>query len=267
MDELSLWMEPVSETTVNLKGEKSVPILSSGKEKMRLTVILTARASGKKVKPFVIIPRKRPIKELEAMTDLHFGYSSKSWMNDGMTEKYLKSVIGSFAFARRCIIWDSFYCHKSSATKKVLKQMRMDAIIVPSGCTGLIQAPDVSWNKSFKANVRKEYENFISVNGDNIPKPSFSTVAGWISQSWDSIPEEQIARSMKQCGITLEPDGSEDEVLHCFHVLGNEEGLQILQKKRSEYTSCDLDATCDLDASSTYLSDDSISYCDSDESN
>ena len=52
MDELSLWLEPLSETTISVKGDKNIPILSSGSEKMRITVVLTAKANGKKLKPF-----------------------------------------------------------------------------------------------------------------------------------------------------------------------------------------------------------------------
>ena len=186
MDELSLWLEPLSETTINVKGDKNVPILSSGSEKMRITVALTAKANEKKLKPFVIIPRKRPVKELEENRDILFAYSSKSWMDDSLTEKYLKSVIGAFSFGRHLIIWDTFSCHKSERTKKVLKEMRMDSVIVPSGCTGLIQAPDVSWNRSFKANLQKRYDDFAHLNGNEngkLPKPSFSTVSQWIIES------------------------------------------------------------------------------------
>merc|ERR1711884_973912 len=38
----------------------------------------------------------------------------------------------------------------SENTKKVLKNKKVDSIIIPGGLTGLIQAPDVSWNAPFK---------------------------------------------------------------------------------------------------------------------
>lgn len=190
-------------------------------------------------------------------------------MNDEMTERYMKSVVGPFSFTRRLIIWDSFSCHKSANTKKALKQMRMDKIIVPSGCTGLIQASDVSWNKSFKANVQREYDNFVirsttdMTETGKFPKLSFTTSSRWIARSWDSITEDQILKSIKQCGVSLNTDGTEDELLHCFHVKGFEEGLQLLHTKRSKSTFCELDySSTDRD-----FSDDSASYCDSDESN
>lgn len=64
MDELSLWMESLAESTVHLKGEKSIPIASSSHEKLRITVGLRVKANGK-MRPFVVIPRKQPVKEIE----------------------------------------------------------------------------------------------------------------------------------------------------------------------------------------------------------
>ena len=110
--------------------------------------------------------------------------------------------------------------------------------------------------------MRKRYDDFALLNGsenEKLPKPSFLTVSQWIVGSWDSINEKQIKELMKQCGITLKTDGSEDKLLHCFNVKGNDEGFRILQHKRCEEVSCDLDVSD--------MSEDSvISYCDSDES-
>ncbi|KAI1691505.1 putative tigger transposable element-derived protein 1-like [Ditylenchus destructor] len=41
-----------------------VTVISTGHEHSRTTVVLTARSDGKKVKPMVLIPRKRPVKEV-----------------------------------------------------------------------------------------------------------------------------------------------------------------------------------------------------------
>ncbi len=40
--------------------------------------------------------------------------------------------------------------------------MNTDTAVIPGGCTGLVQAPDVSWNKPFKAAVRTQYEDWLA---------------------------------------------------------------------------------------------------------
>ena len=222
MDETPVWLEPVGTTTVEVKGAKQVPIKTTGHEKVRFTVILTARADGTKCKPYVLIPRRRPILELENLRGLVFNYSGQSWMNDELTADYLHKVIGRFAFGKRLLVWDSFRCHLSQNTKNVLRTMNLHTAVIPGGCTSLIQAPDVSWNKSFKCSIQKSYEEWME-NGShsftkngNLRPPSLLDFARWIDEAWQKIPLDQIRNSMKQCGITTATDGSEDHLIECF---------------------------------------------------
>jgi len=54
MDETACWFEMLSDTTISLVGEYSVPVKTTGHDKDHYTVILTARASGTKMKPFML---------------------------------------------------------------------------------------------------------------------------------------------------------------------------------------------------------------------
>ena len=58
MDETACWFEMLSDTTISLVGECSVPVKTTGHEKDHYTVILTARASGTKMKPYVAFKGK-----------------------------------------------------------------------------------------------------------------------------------------------------------------------------------------------------------------
>ena len=70
MDETPVWIEPVANTTINLSGAKEIPIKSTGAENVRITVILTARGDGAKMNPYIVIPRKRPIKEVDQVKNI-----------------------------------------------------------------------------------------------------------------------------------------------------------------------------------------------------
>ena len=54
MDETAVWSDMVGNTTVNATGSKDIPLKSTGNEKVRVTVCLTAKADGTRMKPFII---------------------------------------------------------------------------------------------------------------------------------------------------------------------------------------------------------------------
>lgn len=276
MDETPVWVEPIATTTINKIGSREVAIKSTGHEKMRITVVLTARADGAKCKPFIVIPRKRPIKEVEEIKEVECAYSAKSWMDDELTSDYLKRIIGSFSFTKRLLIWDAFRCHISERTKTQLRAMRIDSVVIPAGCTGKIQAPDVSWNRSFKCNFSKSYEEWMA-NGDhtftpsgNLRPPSFELITKWVKSAWNDIPKEQIIASMKQCGVTNATNGSEDNLID--FVKQNPEAADMLSKRfTDDQTAMEVETDCESNSSDCAVidesEDDDIEYCDSDESN
>ncbi|KAL3087207.1 hypothetical protein niasHS_009087 [Heterodera schachtii] len=60
-DETAVWLDPGGGTCVAEKGSNTVTVLNTGHEKARVTVLLTARSDGTKMRPFVLLPRKRPV--------------------------------------------------------------------------------------------------------------------------------------------------------------------------------------------------------------
>ena len=71
-------------------------------------------------------------------------------------------------FTPQCIlIWDSFKCCISDDTKAVLRKMKVQQAVIPGGCTGFIQAPDISWNKPFKDYYTKCYDEWFKTGTRN----------------------------------------------------------------------------------------------------
>jgi hypothetical protein len=65
MDETAIWMNYSGDRTLDFKGNKSIPIKTFGNENLRLTMVLTVRGDGKKIKPYILLNRKRKIKNLK----------------------------------------------------------------------------------------------------------------------------------------------------------------------------------------------------------
>ena len=54
MDETAIWSDMLSGTTVESKGKKDIPLKTTGHEKVRVSVCLTAKADGTRLKPFIV---------------------------------------------------------------------------------------------------------------------------------------------------------------------------------------------------------------------
>ena len=134
MDETACWMDMPLDTTVTLCGERSVPVKSTGHEKSHFTVVLTARANGSKMQPFVV-------------------FSTNGWMNDALTIDYLCKLLGllfqNTASCMGCI----YRCHTSAAVRAETARLPLHTAIVPGGCTKFIQVADIVWNACFKSNL------------------------------------------------------------------------------------------------------------------
>ena len=66
-DETVIWVDPYVKTCITNKGAKEVAVQSTGHEKLRITVMLCAKANGDKCLPFVLLPRNRPMMNVEKM--------------------------------------------------------------------------------------------------------------------------------------------------------------------------------------------------------
>ena len=54
MGETAVWSDMVGNTTTNSTGAKEVALKSTGNEKVRASVCLTAKADGTKMNPFIV---------------------------------------------------------------------------------------------------------------------------------------------------------------------------------------------------------------------
>lgn len=197
-----------------------VIVLSTGHEKSRITVCLTASEDGKKFMPYVLVNRKRPVPYLvkKFQGKLVINWAGTTWMNDDLTEDYLRKIHGVKMFGpKRLLAWDAFRCHKSEATMKIMKELGIVTAIVPGGCTKFIQvsyflvyrftlnfkAPDVSWNKPFKQRITERYEMWLHTGDRQVTQagnpraPDLEIILEWIDMSWSEIPKELIVKSFE----------------------------------------------------------------------
>ena len=104
-----------------------------------------------------------------------------------------------------------------------LTTSKTESLIVPGGCTKYIHAPDLVWNKTFKAKIQ-EFDDDWWANGvhefttaSNIIRVPRRKIVQWVLLAWESLSKEMILNSMKSYALGLAVDGFEDDKISCFH--------------------------------------------------
>ena len=245
-----------------LPGAKTVSLFSSGNHKAKITVMLTAMADGRKLRPYIVFKGKKIPKELRDFKDAVIAVSDNGWMNETTTLDWLKRCWGTFSFGRRLLVWDAFRAHRTYLVKKQLNSTRTDTAMIPGGCTSLLQAPDVSWNKPFKAAYLEQYEAWARTigvseanrtNAGNPRPPTKLTMCTWVVAAWNSIQADLIKKSFYVCGLTTPLDGSGDSEIHAVKELAIQPNDLRTVRKATEF---------DIEDDVCSSSDESVVLCD-----
>ena len=98
--------------------------------------------------------------------------------------------------------------------------MNVDSMTILGGCTKYIQAPDVCWNKPFKARMTELYDQWLSegvhqfTKGVNMKPLSRKRIIEWVLDTWSQQSKENIIKLLKCCDLNLANDGTEDNFIH-----------------------------------------------------
>ena len=133
----------------------------------------------------------------------------------------VREVLGRLRnFLPRMLVWDSFKSHvMASIRESVRSHYNTHMVVIPGGCTGVLQPADVSWNKPFKAAYREKYEDW-TINGEvsltasgRRRAPSKDLIMQWVKEAWQAVTPDVVRRSFKKYGITNHMDGTQDDQL------------------------------------------------------
>ncbi|CAB1099205.1 unnamed protein product [Ectocarpus sp. CCAP 1310/34] len=248
MDETPTWMENPGNNTVNRTGDKEVGVKTGGKEKMRITSVLTVFADGSKLPPLVIFkgqptpkgkaPAANSIeREFKDYKDkkgyayprgVVYAVDPKAWHSQRvLNEVWLPQVwnqrpgrqgrLGSYRQPDTLLAWDDYTVHKTDASTKAMAESNTTLFLIPGGLTPKLQPCDGFVNKIFKANMSRLYDHHMASphvkRGDHgYPEaPSRGLVEQWVKKSWEALTADEVRASWRKAGLLLPFDGSEDE--------------------------------------------------------
>ncbi|GES99125.1 pogo transposable element with KRAB domain [Rhizophagus clarus] len=108
--------------------------------------------------------------------------------------------------------------HLEESVKIKFRDRGIDLAVILGGLTSICQPLDVTINKPFKDNLRKEWHIWMAGGGagmtvsGNFHRARLSDICGWVKRSWDRIPDEMVIESFKTCRISTSLDESDDEI-------------------------------------------------------
>lgn len=189
-----------------------------------LTVVLAAKADCTKLKPFIVFRGAAgEVKALQQQTSRAVIASSvNGCMNDALIADWLQSVVGKLSLTPRLLVWDSYRCHVSTATKAELNcGYNITTAVIPAGGTKHIQAANV-WNQVFRQSLRDAYDQWTAGDTEDctargsLKAPARRLLVDWVVAAWDRLDDGLIRKSFKVCGLSVRSDGSEDDLIVCF---------------------------------------------------
>jgi len=132
MDETPVFFDLVPNKTVDMQGNKSVIVRTSGGDKRHVTVMLAVSASGKVLPTFVIFKGKRPLKDIKAPSDVIVPVQEKAWVDESIMLKWVDDSLRAYTNRNRTLlVMDSFRCHLMESVKKRLRKANAELAVIP----------------------------------------------------------------------------------------------------------------------------------------
>ena len=216
--------------TYDDKGVKTVWVQggSSGLDKRQCTVQLTLFADGiPRVKPLLIFrgTGKRISLREQLKYDRRVGvkFQAKAWCDEPCMKHWIRNHWKRNVSGKMMLLLDH---HKAQKTPSVLTMLKDEcdtiAVLVPPGCTSLVQPLDVVFNGPFKKAVDELATTHMEANVSDYLHGNFTAserrilLTKWIGEAWEKVAanKDMVIRGFKKCGVSVAINGSEDNEIN-----------------------------------------------------
>ena len=122
---------------------------------------------------------------------------------------------GSFFQPKGLLIMDCMRSHLLDSVKMMCRKLSTRIEIIPGGLKKILQPLDLSVNKSFKAEIRKQWECWMRERIQTCTKSSkmreayYEDVAEWVSNAWKLVKISTVISGFKEAEIIWPGKGNE----------------------------------------------------------
>ena len=166
----------------------------------------------------------RTVRNLKAPEGFVIVTQEKAWMDEELMLRWIKDIwmkhVKKISGGESILCLDAFSAHTSEAVATEFERQKVHTVVIPGGCTSILQPLDVSLNKPFKGILRRHWQQYMfdktaeleeaRKEGEDprqfskIPPPSRQILVDWIADAWSEISckASAIAKSFFVTGIS-----------------------------------------------------------------
>jgi hypothetical protein len=218
MDEIPMYFDVPGNKTYDFKRVQTVKIKTTGKEKLRFTLVLCIFSDGRITDAMIIFKNlknpPRPAKGETWPNDVFVTASKGGSMSEELMRLWIQKVWAkrrgffSNATGRTLLVMDAHRAHTTAGIRNNLKRnYKTDVSIIPGGMTPLLQPLDLSVNRPVKAIFSKKWTNWMASATEQYnqtglkPKVTYTMIVNWVHDVINQLDPQIIINSFRYCGL------------------------------------------------------------------
>lgn len=208
-DETGIFFRSVPTRSLIREGESAKGVKTL---KQRFTALVTASATGKKEKLWIIGHTKKPHSFPKNASDYHnafkYRFNAKAWMTTSIFKEYLNWLNNRMLTKGRKILllMDNCPAHPPISLTNV------NVVFLPKNTTAVLQPMDagvIAWVKNrYKRLMMTHIVEVMDQASDVTSLAKKITIwdaVVYLKSAWDQIQSETIAKCFRKCGIASDP--------------------------------------------------------------
>jgi hypothetical protein len=223
-DEVPFWMDAASNKTVDVKGSKTVDVVTTGHDKCRFTVVCTTRADGKMLKPYIIFKGLTKVPACcSVIKEAVIRVSNSGSIDGAMFEDFINSIIKpdmdamelnldkEWHYKRACLMFDRASAHLVDYVALELEELQIDTVPILAGQTSSIQPIDVACNSVSKGGFKEDWRDEMRkhpefTTGGNRKKFPYDLLVQMVIKTFSRLSKSVIINSFITCGLNHHED-------------------------------------------------------------
>jgi hypothetical protein len=210
MDQTPVFFAMNSKRTLELIGKRSVNIRTSNTDTKRMTCGVTITASGEILKPYLIfkgVPNARIAKtEFPYYPQgQRYACQTNAWMDEHCMLDWVEHVLKPHAERAPdgidpILFLDSYRAHMMGSVVNAIEDIGVEVVIIPGGCTSLVQPVDIGFNRPYKKRMRELWEEWMMdemAAKNPIGPPTRQHIAQWSHDAMQDMPRQFVINAWR----------------------------------------------------------------------
>ena len=193
-----------------LKGAETINCYIGNDPKDGVTVLATIDANGIKW-PLMIVGKgktKRCLKGYELGDDVWTSYSDSGWTKENVVLEYMKKIKERIN-GPCCLIMDTYKAHLTQAVREKAKELEIELLFVPPGCTDSAQPLDIKVFGVLKSYARMLWRKYHHIHPEE--RISHAILAKQIIEAWKMVGHNVIKSAWSSMELESFLDEEEEE--------------------------------------------------------